>query len=106
VITIDFLGIWVRAKLWPQLVEAAVFEAMRRDSATLLSTVASIFKEGSERFFYKGTNERWRGVVAEEDLDLYEAKAEAMLPPDCAGWIAEGRLQAGDPVPDAWRSLP
>src|SRR5687768_5488518 len=61
----DFLGVAVDAKLWPLLVEAAGFEAMRRDGAALMSTVASIFKEGSERFFYKGTNERWRGAFAE-----------------------------------------
>jgi aryl sulfotransferase len=93
----DFLAISVNPKLWPELVEAATFDAMRRDGARIMSTVASIFKEGSDRFFFKGSNERWRGVVAEEDLDLYHAKAEAMLSPECARWLATGRIRAGDP---------
>ncbi len=70
---------------------------MRRDGDTLMSSVASSFKNGSQRFFFKGTNERWRGVAAEEDLALYDAKAEAMLAPECARWVARGRLDGDDP---------
>lgn len=93
----DFLSISVTSDLWPKLVDAAGFEAMRRDGDTLMSDVASIFKHGSQGFFFKGTNERWRGVVDKEDLALYEAKAAAMLSPACARWIAHGHLQTGEP---------
>jgi aryl sulfotransferase len=93
----DFLGIKVDWDLWPELVEAAQFDAMRRDGATLMSNSASIFREGSDRFFFLGTNNRWRGVVSEEDLALYETKIRQMLEPNCARWIATGRLEAGDP---------
>jgi hypothetical protein len=37
------------------------------------------------------------GLVSDEDLALYDAKAETMLSPACGRWIARGRLQAGDP---------
>lgn len=93
----DFLGISVAPDVWPMLVEAAGFEAMRRDGDTLMAHVASIFKDGSKSFFFKGSNERWRGIVAEKDLALYEAKAMAMLSPACRRWVAQGRLKAGDP---------
>ena len=92
-----FLGISVAPNRWPTLVEAAGFEAMRRDGETLIPNVAPLFKDGSRCFFFKATNGRWRGVAAEADLALYEAKARAMLSPDCARWVAGGRLQAGDP---------
>ena len=69
---------------------------MRRESETLISAIAPIFTEGSQ-FFFKGTNERWRNVVSDEDLALYDAKVEALLSPACARWVAEGRLKAGDP---------
>jgi aryl sulfotransferase len=82
-----FLSINVDEGRWPEFVEAAGFEAMRRDGPTLMSSVASIFKGGSERFFFEGTNQRWRGRVSDEDLALYEAKAEEMFPPDCARWV-------------------
>jgi hypothetical protein len=34
--------------------------------------------------------------VNEDDLALYAAKAEAMLPSECIGWLEEGR-RGGDP---------
>jgi len=70
---------------------------MRRDGDALMSSVASIFKEGSQAFFFKGTNERWRGVVAQADLALYEAKAQELLRPECARWVSQGRLATDDP---------
>jgi len=93
----DFLGIEITPDLWPALIEAAGFEAMRRAGETLMDSVATSFKNGSQRFFFKGSNERWRRVVADEDLALYDAKAGAMLSPACRDWTARGRLLAGDP---------
>lgn len=93
-----FLEIDVPAALWPQLVEAARFDAMRRDGATLMSHVAEMFEGGAARFFHRGTNDRWRGVLAGEDLALYEEKVRVRLPPDCAAWLAGGRLVAGAPA--------
>jgi aryl sulfotransferase len=93
----DFLDISVAKDLWPELVAAASFEAMRRDGGALMSKAAASFKDGSRSFFFEGSNERWRGVAADEDLALYETKAEAMLSPACARWVAMGRLHAGEP---------
>ncbi len=93
----DFLAISVAPDLWPQLVAAADFGAMRRDGDALMSSAAAIFKDGSRSFFFKGANGRWRGIINKEDLALYEKKAEAMLTPACARWLAQGRAQAGDP---------
>jgi hypothetical protein len=93
----SFLDISVAPELWPELIAAASFEAMRRDGDALMSKAAASFKDGGRSFFFKGANERWRGVASEEDLALYEAKAEAMLLPACARWVASGRFRAGDP---------
>lgn len=93
----DFLGITVSAGLWPALVEAAGFAAMRRDGAVLMGSVAAAFQGGAARFFHRGTNGRWRDLFREKDLALYEAKAAALLSGPCARWVAAGRLAAGDP---------
>jgi aryl sulfotransferase len=85
----DFLGILVPPDLWPGLVEAAGFEAMRRDGEALLGSVAATF-QGGGRFFHEDTNGRWRGVFRGEDLVLYEAEAEAELSPACVCWVAHG----------------
>ena len=91
-----FLAIEVEDASWPELVSAATFEAMQRDGDILLSSVGKIFKEGGRRFFFKGTNDRWRGVFREADLALYRETLAATLPPAGVAWIEQGRT-AGDP---------
>jgi aryl sulfotransferase len=89
-----FLDIEVDDALWPRLVEAAQFEAMRRDGETLMANVASIFRGGKETFFFKGTNGRWRDIISSEDLALYDAKVGALLSADCADWVEGGSLKS------------
>ena len=57
----------------------------------------TLFAEGSRRFFNKGTNGRWRGVLTERDLALYDAKTRAKFTPGLAAWLESGRRAAGDP---------
>jgi aryl sulfotransferase len=83
--------------LWPQLVEAATFEAMKRDSAGLIGPAHLIFDGGADRFFFKGSNNRWKEQVAADDLALSDALA-TRLSPGLRRWIEHGRLIAGDPV--------
>jgi hypothetical protein len=97
-----YLGVAVPEGTWPVLVEAAGFEAMRREGAAIMTRATSMLQGGSDRFFHRGGLGRWRGVFREEDLALYDAKLAAALPPPARRWVAEGRLQAGDPdrLPD------
>jgi hypothetical protein len=53
------------------------------------------FKGGTDAFIYKGTNGRWRGVLTEQDLALYEAAKRRVLEPDCAEWLEQGWLGSG-----------
>jgi aryl sulfotransferase len=93
----DYLDIHVSPEIWPQLVEATGFEAMRRDADTLMGAGTAMFQGGGRTFFHQGTNERWRGVFREGDLAFYDAKVEAMFSPACARWVEQGSLKAGDP---------
>jgi aryl sulfotransferase len=93
----DFLGVSVPPDVWPSLVEAAGFAAMRRDGEVLMGSVAAMFRGGAGRFFHRGTNGRWRGVFRDEDLALYDAKLRAELPPACARWLAHGGSGARPP---------
>lgn len=51
-----------------------------------------VFRDGARTFFYKGTNGRWRDVLTEADLELYEAAAERELTPECRAWLERGEL--------------
>jgi aryl sulfotransferase len=93
----DFLKIPVSPTLRPALVDAAGFNSMRRAGDKLMGGMTAIFENGSRGFFFQGTNERWRGVLADADLALYDAKAASMLLPECRRWLAGGRLKSCDP---------
>jgi aryl sulfotransferase len=92
-----FLSIEPPEALWPGLVEAATFDAMRRNGATLMSQGAENFEGGSSRFLYKGTNGRWRDVMTTEDIALYDQVAATRMTPGLGRWIEGGRLGAGEP---------
>ena len=47
----DFLGIKTPDSLWPVLVEAASFEAMKRDGGRLMPQVERLFVGGHQSFF-------------------------------------------------------
>jgi aryl sulfotransferase len=93
----DFLGVAVPSDLWPALVEAAGFAAMRRDGDRLMGPVAANFRGGAARFFHAGTNGRWRGVFRDDDLALYDAKLAVELPPACSRWLAHDCRTAAAP---------
>ena len=86
-----FLGIAIPPSLWPQLVQAASFEAMRRSGDTLLGGAARIFHGGGLTFFHHGETGRWRGIFRDDDLALYETKS-ARLPAACARWLESGHV--------------
>jgi aryl sulfotransferase len=91
-----FLAIEPSREVWPSLVQAATFAAMKREGKTLLGQATDIFEGGSDRFFFKGSNDRWRDEMTAEDLALYE-QAATRFTPGLARWIEKGRLVAGDP---------
>jgi len=44
----------------------------------------------AQTFVYKGTNERWRDILSDEDSHRYEATAFRELGRPCARWVAKG----------------
>ena len=96
-----FLGIELPADLWPEIVEAAGFTAMKSAAEQLMPNAGGVWKGGGNTFINKGTNRRWEEVCRPEDLARYEAKVRAEFNPSLAAWCEHGRLVAGDP-----RALP
>ncbi len=92
-----FLGIQTPAALWPRLVEAASFDAMKREGAIILGPLNALFEGGSDRFIFKGSNGRWKEELSGDDLALAE-KLAARFSPGLRRWLEGGRRVAGDPV--------
>jgi aryl sulfotransferase len=93
-----FLDIPVNEAFWPNLVEAATFDSMKRNGAQILANLEHLFLGGHETFLHKGTNERWRDVLTDADLELYEKHARTALSPGLFNWLRNGRRVAGDPI--------
>jgi aryl sulfotransferase len=50
-----------------------------------------LFKGGANTFFFKGTNGRWRDILSDEELAMYEATKAQVLSLECARWLEQGR---------------
>jgi aryl sulfotransferase len=87
-----FLDIRVPEHLWPMLLRAASFEEMKRHGNQLQTTVARALIGGAETFFNRGENDRWRGVLTDDDIAAYDARVRHHFEPECAAWLHAGRL--------------
>ena len=92
-----FLEIAVDEAVWPSLVAAATFESMQAVGDELMPETKAMFAEGTQRFFHKGVSGRWRHVLTEGDLALYDAKVREKLSPGLAAWLERGRIRVGEP---------
>ena len=97
-----FLEIELPDTLWPRIIEAAGFDAMKRQGDALIPEAKMLWREGSSSFLNKGTNGRWRECVSPDDLKRYDEKVKSQFSPALARWVEHGRLVAGDPkqLPD------
>jgi aryl sulfotransferase len=85
-----FLEIEVDETVWPTLVQAASFEHMREAASELMPQASNV-----NVFFNKGTNGRWRNLLTEDDLALYDAKVREKFTPQLASWLENGRQAVG-----------
>jgi len=85
-----FLGIDVPETRWAEIVDAVSFKQMKRQGELYAPGGGQFWKGGAETFLHKGTNGRWREVLSEEDLALYDAACEKTLSPECRAWLENG----------------
>ena len=93
----DFLEIVTPPARIAEFARAAEFSTMKGQGDEIMSSLATHFVGGSQRFLHKGTNGRWRDVLTKDDLTRFDSALHKALPPACASWLQSGRLGAGDP---------
>jgi aryl sulfotransferase len=86
----EFLDIQVPDDQWPAVVASVGLDAMRDEARATDELLSLLLEGGIDRFFFKGTNERWRGVLTDDDLALYETAAST-LDPTLRKWLEGGR---------------
>ncbi len=85
-----YLDIEVDAETMARAVKHCGYAHMKANANEMFPGMP--FVEGGRTFINKGTNGRWRDVLSPEEIREYEARAIAELGPDCAEWLATGRL--------------
>jgi aryl sulfotransferase len=85
-----FLEIDVPENRWPDIVKAVSFKEMKRQGERYAPGGGQFWKGGAQTFMHKGTNGRWREVLSEEEMALYDAACERALTPDCRAWLESG----------------
>jgi len=86
---IAFLDIDVSEVLIPKIVDAVSFDTMKKHADEVVGEL-SWLQGGGKTFINKGTNGRWKDVLTDEDLKLYDAAAQRALTPDCRDWLEHG----------------
>ena len=76
---------------WPDLAASVAFDAMRAEAREDNAALGVVLEGGANRFFFKGTNGRWRDVLTRDDLALYDRAAATNLDPDLRHWLEHGR---------------
>lgn len=87
-----FLDIEIDETRFPAIVESCSFESMQKAADEKAPMMKVVWEKGAHTFFNKGTNGRWRDVLSESDLQLYQEAVNANLTPDCAHWVATGAM--------------
>lgn len=85
-----FLDIEIEEDMWPALVAVVDIDAMRGEARGDDDPSSMIFQGGAARFFFKGTNGRWRDALTDDDLALYD-NAASTLDPTLRIWLENGR---------------
>ncbi|MGE4609978.1 MAG: sulfotransferase domain-containing protein [Paracoccaceae bacterium] len=86
-----YLEIDCTSEMRAAITEKTTFKGMKKDAEGLQENASFAFKGGANTFINKGTNGRWRDVLTEGDLAMYDATVERELSPECHQWIENGR---------------
>ncbi len=89
-----FLGMKPDAETLERITSHCTFEYMKAHADEVTPLGGALWEGGGDSFIHKGTNGRWRDMLTAEDVAAYEARALAELGPDCARWLASGRLSS------------
>jgi aryl sulfotransferase len=85
-----FLGVAADDAEIARVVRESQLDRMREKALEGEDMLQAFFEGGAKRFFFKGTNGRWRDVLDAEDLALYEDAKRRILEPECATWLERG----------------
>src|SRR5262249_26579651 len=89
----EYLGIDLQPGMLSSIAQLVTFASMKQNAEQILPGAKDIWKGGPQTFIHQGTNGRWRSVLTDAELELYQAAVARELTPDCSQWLENGSLQ-------------
>lgn len=86
-----FLEMTVSDAAIATVAQTVTFDTVKQNTDKIFPQAQNIWQGGSQTFFFKGTNGRWRGVLTDAELAMYEETAAKVLTPACRAWLEQGR---------------
>ncbi|MDH5233264.1 MAG: sulfotransferase domain-containing protein, partial [Gammaproteobacteria bacterium] len=88
----QFLDITIDENKWDLILEYCSFEYMKAHAGQVAPLGGSLWEGGAKTFINKGNNGRWRDTLSDADSARYDALALEKLGPECAYWLATGKM--------------
>lgn len=88
----QFLEIPIDENKWDRILKHCSFDYMKAHAEQSSPLGGALWEGGAKTFINKGTNDRWRHVLSEADSARYEKLALEKLGPECAHWLATGKI--------------
>ena len=92
-----FMGIPIDEKIFPSLVNAATFDAMKHDGTANAPGAHLDEWRDANAFFKSARRGEWKTVLSADNLALYDRIAGERLDPTLRRWLEGGRAVTGDP---------
>jgi hypothetical protein len=87
------LGIDVAEDLWPTVVQAASFDAMRARADELAPDTTNRIWHDNHAFFHRGTSGQWHDFITDDrDRERYARRVAELIPPDTSLWLHRGSI--------------
>jgi aryl sulfotransferase len=86
-----FLDVEVTDEAVAAIAQAVSFDTMKQSALQAGAFSGKVIKGGAQTFFFRGTNGRWKGILSDDELAMYDETAAKVLTPDCAHWLERGQ---------------
>ena len=86
----EFIETPINEDKWESILHQCSFNYMKENAPKSVPLGGMFWNGGAQTFIHKGTNGRWREVLATEEVLKYERLAAQELGKDCAHWLATG----------------
>jgi len=87
-----FLDIPIDESKWDDIVLHCTFDYMKKNATASTPLGGAFWDGGAEVFVNKGENGIWQDVLTQEEKEKYEKIALERLGPECAHWLATGKM--------------